>query len=559
MRIELFGDTVERIRPFDVADRRDRGGDRGAGRLRRLPTTSPGTRSCRRAVGGIEVELGERLAELRRSGQAARGPAPADAHRARPRDAGGDRTCAAGSRTTAATSTGGRRGRRPTPCSTSSPRTSWWSSTRATWPSPAPRAVRRRPVPQGLTLVEHGFRLPSAMDNRPLALRGVHRAGRPGASSCRRPPAPASSSDSRQVVEQVIRPTGLVDPEVDDPADQGPDRRPPRADRCHRGRRWPGPGHHPDQEDGRGPDRLPGRAGRPGAVPALRHRHHRPDRDPPRPAARASSTSWSASTCCARASTCPRWPWWPSSTPTRRASCARPPRSSRPWAGPPATCDGRVVLYADTVTDSMREAIGETQRRRALQIAYNLEHGIDPTTIRKSVTDILERLRPAAAGTVRPAAQGAGGGAEMAGTRAGPGAWEQAVAPVPCRPDGRRIGQPARQTRRAPGADGRVAERTEPDRGARSRGGELPLGRTLGLRTWPGSCSASSRRSARRLRSCATRRLLCCVTRSPSSASPWRRRTRARARDVSSPMADRLVVRGAREHNLQDVSLDLPT
>ena len=55
--------------------------------------------------------------------------------------------------------------------------------------------------------------------------------------------------------------------------------------------------------------------------------------------------------------------------------------------------DGRVVLYADTITDSMREAVGVTQRRRERQIAYNAEHGIDPQTIRKAVTDILERLR----------------------------------------------------------------------------------------------------------------------------------------------------------------------
>jgi excinuclease ABC subunit B len=41
----------------------------------------------------------------------------------------------------------------------------------------------------------------------------------------------------------------------------------------------------------------------------------------------------------------------------------------------------------------MREAVSTTQRRRELQMAYNREHGIDPQTIRKSVTDILERLR----------------------------------------------------------------------------------------------------------------------------------------------------------------------
>jgi excinuclease ABC subunit B len=58
--------------------------------------------------------------------------------------------------------------------------------------------------------------------------------------------------------------------------------------------------------------------------------------------------------------------------------------------------DGQVVMYADTVTDSMRRAISETQRRRARQQAYNAEHGIDPQTIRKAVTDILAAIRPAA-------------------------------------------------------------------------------------------------------------------------------------------------------------------
>ncbi len=56
--------------------------------------------------------------------------------------------------------------------------------------------------------------------------------------------------------------------------------------------------------------------------------------------------------------------------------------------------DGQVVMYADRVTDSMRRAIDLTNGRRQAQVAYNAEHGINPQTIRKAVGDILSLLRP---------------------------------------------------------------------------------------------------------------------------------------------------------------------
>ncbi|MCL5048070.1 MAG: excinuclease ABC subunit UvrB [Firmicutes bacterium] len=54
---------------------------------------------------------------------------------------------------------------------------------------------------------------------------------------------------------------------------------------------------------------------------------------------------------------------------------------------------GRVILYADTITDSMRKAMAETERRRELQQRYNQEHGIDPQGIKKQVNDLVAQFR----------------------------------------------------------------------------------------------------------------------------------------------------------------------
>ena len=61
-------------------------------------------------------------------------------------------------------------------------------------------------------------------------------------------------------------------------------------------------------------------------------------------------------------------------------------------------------MYADKVTPAMQGAVDETERRRAIQIAYNEEHGIEPASIVKEIRDLTQRVQQAAAAT-KPATE----------------------------------------------------------------------------------------------------------------------------------------------------------
>jgi len=75
---------------------------------------------------------------------------------------------------------------------------------------------------------------------------------------------------------------------------------------------------------------------------------------------------------------------------------------------------GRVIMYADKITDSMQHAISETNRRRKIQAEYNTAHGIEPVQIIKAVRDLTERIR--ASQPAEPAKPEAGAGLSRAET-----------------------------------------------------------------------------------------------------------------------------------------------
>ncbi len=389
LRVELFGDTVERIVPFDVLT-----GEMGE-ELEDVVVFAAthyiaGDETIQRAIGTIEVELRERLAFFQREGKLL------EAQRLRARtehdlEMLAETGSCSGIENYSRHLDGRSPGDPPFTLLDFFPKDylvvideshvavpqlyGQWAGDRS-----------RKDV-----LVEHGFRLPSALDNRPLRFEEfVERV--PQAIFVSATPGSFELGHSAQVVEQVIRPTGLVDPEVVIQQTRGQiDDLMVRIE-------------HAVSKGGRVlvttltkkmaedlTDYL--------AEAGVRVQYLHSDIDTITRveilrALRLGTIDVLVGINLLREGLdLPEVSLVAILDADKEGFLRSAPSLIQTMGRAARNVDGTVVLYADSITDSMREAVGTTQRRRQLQTAYNAEHGIDPQTIRKAVTDILERLR----------------------------------------------------------------------------------------------------------------------------------------------------------------------
>jgi excinuclease ABC subunit B len=391
VRIELFGDTVERIRQFDALT-----GDLGDD-LEELVVFAAthyvaGDETTRRAVASIEVELRQRLAELQSQNKLL------EAQRLRLRTEHDLEMLAEvgvvnGIENYSRHLDGRKPGEPPHTLLDFFPKDFLTVIDESHVAVPQIHGQYEGDRSRKATLVEHGFRLPSALDNRPLTFDEFSdRVGQVIFLSAT--PSPYEIGVSTHVAEQLIRPTGLVDPEVVI---------------------VPTTGQIDDLLE-----RIRVTAERGGRILVttltkkmaedltdyllelgvrVRYLHSDVDtitriellRD-----LRLGEYDVLVGINLLREGLDLPEVQLVAILDADKTGFLRSASSLIQTMGRAArNVEGNVVLYADTITDAMRTAIGETQRRRALQQAYNNEHNINPTTVRKAVTDILARLRPA--------------------------------------------------------------------------------------------------------------------------------------------------------------------
>ncbi|MCE8015089.1 excinuclease ABC subunit UvrB [Halomonas sp. MCCC 1A17488] len=238
------------------------------------------------------------------------------------------------------------------------------------------------------TLVEYGFRLPSALDNRPMTFEEWERIC-PQTIFVSATPGPYEAEHAGQVVEQVVRPTGLVDPEIEvRPAStQVDDLLSEIRARAEVGERVlvttltkrmaEDLTEYLDEHDVR-----------------VRYLHSDIDtverveiiRD-----LRLGKFDVLVGINLLREGLDIPEVSLVAILDADKEGFLRNERSLIQTIGRAArNAHGKAILYADRVTDSMRRAIDETERRRAKQIAHNEKHGITPTTVTRSVADIME-------------------------------------------------------------------------------------------------------------------------------------------------------------------------
>jgi excinuclease ABC subunit B len=399
LRIELFGDVIEKISTFDPLT-----GDIGEPLEETIIFAAThyvaGDETTRRAVQSIEVELRERLQEFERDGKLL------EAQRLRTRtehdlEMLAETGVCAGIENYSRHFDGRAPGERPFTLIDFFPRDLLVVVDESHVAIPQIRGQFAGDRSRKDVLVEHGFRLPSAIDNRPLTFdefQGIV----PQAIFVSATPGPFEFEQSDKVVEQVIRPTGLLDPVVEMRPTKG------QIDdlRVEIGKEVVLGGRvlittltkkmaedlttflsdagvkveylHSDIDTIERIEILRDlRLGKFDVLVGINLL--REGLDLPEVSLVVILDADKEGFLRSRSALI--------------QTMGRAARNAR----------GRVILYADSLTDSMRAAISTTQRRRQVQIDYNKDHGIDPITVTKAVTDILGRLRSPSAPTNRRA------------------------------------------------------------------------------------------------------------------------------------------------------------